>query len=329
MNILFLIGNGFDINLGMKTRYSDFYKYYISNQSSSSLLHKLKKEIDGNIENWSDLELALGEYTKNMHTTEEFNEAFDDIEDNLADYLDSVEKKFDFKQFDGNELYKYLAFPENSLPLADKNRLITFKNNWSNSQWNINLITFNYTQTLEKLTNYTGKSLQINDLINRKSPPILFGQMEHVHGYIHQRMVMGVNDVSQVSNSEFHKNLDIIETLIKDECNQAQKHTIDIWCKNQIKNANLICIFGSSIGDTDNIWWQLIGAQLKRDCNLIIFEKGELIPLRRPQKGKIAERNKKKYFLGKTNLNEKEKEDANEKIYIGINTDMFMLTLKT
>lgn len=329
MNILFLIGNGFDINLGMKTRYSDFYKYYISNQSSSSLLQKLKKEIDGNIENWSDLELALGEYTKNMHTTEEFNEAFDDIEDNLADYLDSVEKKFDFKQFDGNELYKYLAFPENSLPLADKNRLITFKNNWSNSQWNIDLITFNYTQTLEKLTNYTGKSLQINDLINRKSPPILFGQMEHVHGYIHQRMVMGVNDVSQVSNSDFHKNQDIIETLIKDECNQAQKHTIDIWCKNQIKNANLICIFGSSIGDTDNIWWQLIGAQLKRDCNLIIFEKGELIPPRRPQKGKIAERYKKKYFLGKTNLNEKEREDANEKIFIGINTDMFMLTLKT
>jgi hypothetical protein len=33
MNILFLIGNGFDLNLGMKTRYVDFYNYYISNTS--------------------------------------------------------------------------------------------------------------------------------------------------------------------------------------------------------------------------------------------------------------------------------------------------------
>ena len=62
MNILFLIGNGFDLNLGMKTNYNDFYKYYASKQSSSDLIQKLKKEIDGNIENWSDLELALGKY---------------------------------------------------------------------------------------------------------------------------------------------------------------------------------------------------------------------------------------------------------------------------
>ena len=28
LNITFLIGNGFDIGLGLKTRYKDFYKYY-------------------------------------------------------------------------------------------------------------------------------------------------------------------------------------------------------------------------------------------------------------------------------------------------------------
>ncbi len=29
MNTLFFIGNGFDINLGLPTRYRDFYRYYI------------------------------------------------------------------------------------------------------------------------------------------------------------------------------------------------------------------------------------------------------------------------------------------------------------
>jgi len=328
MNIVFLIGNGFDLHLGMKTRYSDFYDYYVSKKSSSQLIQKLKNEIDGNLENWSDLELALGKYTEDLNSTEEFNEVFDDIEDNLADYLDSVENKFDFNQFDGTELYKYFVFPEDALPSADKNKILKFKNIYNNSQWNLNLITFNYTQTLEKLTKYTGKPLQINEFINRKNHPVVFNKIEHIHGYIHERMVLGVNDVSQISNNDFHKNQDIIETLIKDECNQAQKHTKDIWCKHIISNANLICIFGSSIGDTDNLWWQLIGEQLKRDCILIIFERGEVIPPRRPQRGKIAERNKKKYFLGKTNLSEEEKEIAANNVFIGINAEMFMLTLK-
>ncbi len=327
MNILFLIGNGFDLNLGMKTRYSDFYKHYVSIKTSSSLIQKLKNEIGGNLENWSDLELALGEYTRNLSSTEEFNEVFEDIEDSLADYLELVESNFDFKQFDGKKLYKYFVFPEYSLPPADKNRLKSFKNKWSHSRWNLNIITFNYTQSLEKLINYTGKSLQINDFTNRSNnSPVVFQKLEHVHGYINERMVMGVNDVSQVSNSDFHSNQDVIESLIKSECNQAQKHTMDNWCKDQISKANLICIFGSSIGDTDNLWWQLMGEQLKRDCYLIIFEKGEVIPPRRPQKGKIAERNKKKYFLGKTNLTEKEKEGADKKIFIGINTNMFNIS---
>jgi len=328
MNIVFLIGNGFDLNLGMKTRYSDFYDYYISKNSSSKLIQKLKHEIDGNLKNWSDLELALGKYTTNLHSTEQFNEVFDDIEDNIAEYLESVENKFDFNQFNGNELYKYFAFPEDSLPIADRNLILNFKNKWNELQWDINIITFNYTQTLEKLTKTTGNTFKINEFINRKNIPVYIHKIEHVHGYIHKRMVLGVNDVGQISNSKFHNNQDIIETLVKNECNIAQKHTKEVWCKNIIRNANLICVFGSSIGDTDNLWWQLIGERLKHDCNLIIFEKGEMIPPLRPQRGKIAERNKKNYFLNKTNLSEEEKVTVSEKIFIGINTEMFTMTLK-
>ena len=28
MNVTFFIGNGFDINIGLKTKYSDFYPYF-------------------------------------------------------------------------------------------------------------------------------------------------------------------------------------------------------------------------------------------------------------------------------------------------------------
>lgn len=323
MNILFIIGNGFDLNLGMKTRYSDFYKYYASRKSTSNLIQNLKNEIDGDIENWSDLELALGRYTKNLSSSAEFDEVYEDIQDNLADYLEDVESNFDFNHIDGKKLYNYFVFPENSLPPSDNNKLKTFKNKWKNYQWNINLITFNYTQTLERLMGYSGNPIQINGFVKHINHPVFLQRIEHVHGYVNKRMVMGVNDISQISNTDFHNNQDVLETLVKNDCNQAQKHTIDNWCKSQISHANLICIFGSSIGDTDNLWWKLIGEQLKRDCKLIIFERGELIPPRRPQKGKIAERRKKKYFLEKTKLNEKEIEIASNNIFIGINTDMF------
>ncbi len=61
MNILFLIGNGFDINIGLKSKYIDFYKYYNSIKSDNEIITALKESLSINDENWSDLETALGE----------------------------------------------------------------------------------------------------------------------------------------------------------------------------------------------------------------------------------------------------------------------------
>lgn len=159
MNILFLIGNGFDINLGMKTRYQDFYKFYSSIKSSNKLVQSLKDNIANNIENWSDLEIALGKYTEHLKTSDEFIEVYEDLEDKLAEYLKDVKDKFEFNKIEGKKLYNFLVHPENSLPTADKNLVTAFRQKWSNTQWNIFLFTFNYTRSLEKLLNYNGKEI--------------------------------------------------------------------------------------------------------------------------------------------------------------------------
>ena len=47
MNVTFLIGNGFDINLGLDTRYSDFYPYFIKNASSDNMIRNwISKDIE-------------------------------------------------------------------------------------------------------------------------------------------------------------------------------------------------------------------------------------------------------------------------------------------
>lgn len=320
MNILFLIGNGFDLNLDLKTKYSDFYNYYKSIKSDSSAINKLKDSISNNIKNWSDLEFALGASTINIGTEDEFEEVYEDIGDRLAEYLEDEENKFDFNKVDGKKLHDYFSFPENSLLVADKNEMQAFRSTVGNSQTNVYAITFNYTRTLEKLIGYSNSALNIGKF---GSHPIILHRIEHIHGYTNDRMIMGVNDVSQMSHKAFHGNQNILDAFVKINCNQVQKHTIDNWCKEQVEKANLICIFGSSIGATDNFWWELIGEQLKKDIKLIIFEKGEKISTRRPYKKGNIERTKKEFFLNKTKLDDKDKKNSIGKIFIGINSNMF------
>jgi hypothetical protein len=55
---LYIVGNGFDIYHGIKSRFSDFKNYLLSTNPS---LYKLVKEYVLVGENWSDLEQALGD----------------------------------------------------------------------------------------------------------------------------------------------------------------------------------------------------------------------------------------------------------------------------
>lgn len=321
MNILYINGNGFDVNLGMETRYSDFYKYYKNVESKSPFINQLKASISKNIENWSDLELALGKYTNNIDSTEEFIEVFEDIGDRLAEYLQQQENNFELSKIDRQKLYSCLCFPERSLSKADENNILAFKKNWT-SHWYVNVITFNYTKTFENILGKEQYNVIIGDHTNGK---IVLKGVEHIHGYINARMVMGVNDITQIENNSFHGSQEILDALVKNNCNQAMKHTIDNLCKQKVISANLICIFGSSIGETDNMWWELIGNQLKRDCYLIIFSKDQEIPLRREYKKAGIERKIKEYFLNKTKLTKEEKSKVANNIFIGINSDMFRI----
>ncbi|WP_412464377.1 AbiH family protein [Flavobacterium mekongense] len=320
MNILFIIGNGFDINLGLQTSYKHFYKYYTSLRSEKDLIKILKKNIDSDFENWSDLELALGSYTDNFNTVNDFIEVYEDIGDNLAEYLISEEKKFPFNKIDKEKLFNYLSYPELSLLKADSNRVRNFKNTWPSEHWHVRIMSLNYTRSIENIFNNEYRKLIIG---NHHNHSIILENIEHIHGFTDERMIMGVNDKSQIKNQSFHNSLDLLEALVKPYCNKAYKHTIDDVCVGHVQEAQLICVFGSSIGDTDNYWWQLIGEQLRKGCQLVIFTKGEEISRRWGYKKAQKEREMKDYFLNKTDLTDDEKLKFQNNIYVGVNTELF------
>lgn len=323
MRIVYLIGNGFDINLGLETKYNQFYEYYKKIDSSSERILKLKENINDNFKNWSDLELALGEYTSNIDSLNEFDEVFEDILENLANYLQIEENKFELDNINIDKFLDFLCFPEKSLLTSDENEIKTYKNNWSNQNWFVNIITLNYTRILDKIVGDRTGNYKIGT--NNKSSIYLNG-LEHIHGYIDDRMIMGVNDITQIKNSSLHSNRDVLEAIVKSQCNKAHKHTIDDKCIAQISDANLICIFGSSIGETDNFWWELIGDKLKNKvCRLIIFVKCEDISLIKGYKKERKVREYKELFLSKINLTENEKSFIEKNIYVGINTNFFSI----
>ena len=59
MNYLYLIGNGFDVNLKIRTDYQSFYDYYLAQVSTDNAVKMVKDDMEKNCyEQWSDLERA-------------------------------------------------------------------------------------------------------------------------------------------------------------------------------------------------------------------------------------------------------------------------------
>lgn len=222
---------------------------------------------------------------------------------------------------------KDLIAPETYLPLLDKNAIENFcKYYWSSySQWNTNIITFNYTSSIEKLLQQENKK-QLKLGSSKYSNPIFLNKIMHIHGSILNNILLGVNDISQIDNEILCKNPTFLDILVKPQTNKMTKELIDNECFDIIKNSNLICLFGLSIGDTDKIWWELIGEQLKDSlCKIIYFTVGEKIENRRFHLIGDNERRLKEYLLSKTKLTNQEKNNLKDKIYIAHNTNMFKI----
>lgn len=328
MKILHILGNGFDLNLGLKTSYKDFYDYYKSVESSKNSINNLKTNISNNYKNWSDLELALGQYTEEFKTVDDFDEVFEDIGEQLAEYLIKEESKFDLAEINQAKFFENLAKPEVFLPVADNNKIRAYKSNFTNNTWVVDIVTFNYTRIIEKIIK-NNKNIKIGHHIANTGTVTLRG-IEHIHGYVDDRMVLGVNDVSQLKNKAFHQNVDILEAIVKQECNLAYGHTIDNHFKAKINEADFISIFGASLGDTDNIWWELIGQRIKeKNIPIIIFTRGEeVISPRIGYKNNRTKRDMRNYFLKKTKLKKEEIEKVKDNIFVALDTSMFKEIIK-
>lgn len=123
MNITYLIGNGFDVNIGLKSSYADFYKSYVNNHPDNEpdVVTRFKNKINDCIKNesqkediqkfdWRDLEVALGQFTNQMNE-KEAEILYLDINDSLKSYLIKEYEYFDVEAFDRSDFYNQITNP--------------------------------------------------------------------------------------------------------------------------------------------------------------------------------------------------------------------------
>lgn len=323
MNIVYLIGNGFDINTGLKTRYIDFYEYYLALDSSGDNEHvtKLKKHLKDTLSTddkyWSDLEIALGNYTTNFSSLDELESAYNDINDRFREFIQAIdEEKLDLSKFNLEKLKKSLAHPENCFCRAEKDLLRKFYANWANSDCDIKLISFNYTSTIEQLLSYQGNPLRLDTWPLNTNCKVNLSKVIHIHGKSDVPLI-GLNDKSQISNPDLRELVEVQEYLLKPLLNQMQGHRIDADTLQFIKTADVFCVYGLSLGRTDAIWWDAIAQTLlSKEARLIFYAFDDEVPSYRPQLINRMKRRWKDSFLQSTKLTEEDKKRVLDKIFV-------------
>lgn len=148
MRITFLVGNGFDLNCGLHTQYSDFYKYFIEKHPQNTIAC----EIADNPENWADLELSIGKYIEKVsgENRETFLNDLAELEEELRDYLQSENQRIVIGNEIGGEFHdKVVCFFDGMRPV-DKADIANLRRSTTNS-FQYTFVTFNYTDVLDQM----------------------------------------------------------------------------------------------------------------------------------------------------------------------------------
>ena len=324
MNILYILGNGFDKAQGMATSYPEFYKHLMDNsENCSKLLQLLKDEINANKELWSDMEEAFGHLTSKIETVEDIEELFFELNAYLQEYLKIEDSKFMPSTNLKSKFISDFLTPSKNLEPLDKQRFLDETKSFGTAK-DLYVMTLNYTNTLEKL-------LSLNDKTVTKS----FSSTEtlrniiHVHGRLDDSIIIGVDNETQIDNTDFRSNQDVRDLLIKEESNVAMKEIRHLTCKSYIDKANIIILYGVSLGITDNCWWKLIGNNLKSRKNLIIIQHLYVPNFIKPtQKQKIGklEREHKLEIMQRMDIElEDITKDIESRLFFTVNSNIFKL----
>lgn len=257
MGTVFIIGNGFDLNLGLRTSYSDFFdsKSFKEDSGKTKLIQsfmsvprklgfptELVSVFDylrayRELTNWCDIEGALGDlisYVPNdKHSGFIITEdSFKQLHSCFCDYLNK------------DVLNNSFNLDTNSVAYALANMIADITD--------LSVLNFNYTPSLEHIS------------------PKFEGKVEYIHGNVNDNsIIFGVEDELKVPKE--------YSFLLKTFSTNYRGHSIQY----QLLHANHIIIFGHSLAKADYHYFRELFMRqtdpkfANRDQRISIFTKNE------------------------------------------------------
>lgn len=334
MNITYIVGNGLDLQYGLKTRYKDFYNYQKSKYDerkkkgySNYIYESLFKDQVNDYENWSDFEISIGELTqKNSDITvteynkEKFIDDFADVVDDLRDYLREVQNSFDVEKytidFEGT-----LTNLRNNLPSIHQNIITQLTEQSGREHDYINLLTLNYTDVFDKLYNQSVTNFY-NQLRNNQYYFYLKTPV-HVHGTLEESTILGVSEESQISDTFSDEQKEI---FIKKSSLAAFRENLDEKTTKIISSSDLIILYGVSLGMTDTyIWKQIAEKSIETGMPIIIYHYVENYDAGNPIRVRRLYKNLEDKFIQNCGLGLEHEKDLRKNLITVIGKSIFEL----
>ena len=264
--VTFVIGNGFDLNCGLKTRFTDMYPSYIATPSQNSIIADFKRDIQDNeslhFQRWSDFEMGMARYAENWRNEEELLTCLEDFTTHMIQYIGNELQSFsdrisgDGLLFASRELINSIESFYRGLPHNDPVK--RFDALLKDGIVEIDFIIFNYTNTFDSLLS---AALADADTVHMR---IKYHDPIHIHGTLYGP-VLGIDNESQLNISNYELTSSGKRAFIKPAFNKEYdlgklQLALDI-----IKHSDLICVYGKRFGESDLMWNQAIWDWLNRD----------------------------------------------------------------
>lgn len=319
MRIVFFIGNGFDLNLGIPTGYQNFYDFYLKQSSDSEAVTKLKSFLEKErFTKWADLEVGLGNYTSSVESIEEIRIVYYDLSDKLQEYLKECSAKFAVTDEMAAAIVMGLSTTHTFLPQGMAEAISYYKR--GHYPDTIDVLSFNYTDTLErilKLKNDVGYPIKLSANASLTS-------INHIHMRLEDEdVIMGVNDDSQISGKEILTD-ELRAILVKPFINRQLQNLIDQRCLNLIDSAELVCLFGVSLGETDLLWWRRLGERFfNTNLRILLFTYDSKRITRNSER--ITKYAKDKDLLFNRMGISKPTDAQLNRVFVGYKTDLFQM----
>lgn len=296
-NVMALVGNGFDIQalsaLGTPTdtRYESFYHFlkYRKFDAGNRIFSRMESLQSNGVENWSDVEHAIGELHLIDRVPPEVIAAdLKAVQREFANFLDQVATPDVLSQLGEIAVAHELTVASFTEFLGDieeadeyhKMRLIKRLN--IGDVFNFKFINFNYTTLLDDFVyldqdQFEPHPYEVSDrsIAFRPNP----------RGHANARERAGFRMVSYLVSEVVHPHgiqstpRSLLFGIDEVSNRRARKLSKPYWAQNNLKYGDLFAatdmfiIFGCSLGETDRWWWRSIveGLQQNAEADLILY----------------------------------------------------------